>query len=62
MRKKIIYLARIVIFFLGVVCIVGPFSGCDDDGPPPPSSAHAGFALAIGLNNVDPGLRMGRRA
>jgi len=59
MRKKIIDSARIVVFFLGVVFMVGPFSGCDDDdnGPPTPSTTPvppAGHALAIGLNKVDP--------
>jgi hypothetical protein len=55
MKKKIINPARIVAFFLGVVCIVGPFSGCDDDGSTTSPPTPTGYALAIGLNKVDPG-------
>lgn len=45
--------ARLVVVLLGAVGTVALFSGCeeDDNGPPPDAN---GYALAIGLNKVDP--------
>jgi hypothetical protein len=46
MRKNVNSFVRIVVFFLAATGTVVLFSSCDDKGP-------KGYALAIGLNEVD---------
>ena len=49
MRKTVSSFARVVVFLLGTVGTLVLFSGCDDE-----KNGPKGYALAIGLNKVDP--------
>lgn len=53
MRKTVSSFARVVVFLLGTVGTLVLFSGCDDEENGP-GAQPKGYALAIGLNKVDP--------